>query len=60
MPPSHLPARSAHYKLLRSAMAADPRLRPSLAAVHASLQRWLRRAGEPVDGPVAALTGSAG
>ncbi len=60
MPPSHLPVRSAHYKLLCSAMAADPRQRPSLAAVRSSLEKWLRRAGEPVDGPVAALTGSSG
>jgi serine/threonine protein kinase len=60
MPPSHLPTRSAHYKLLCAAMAADPRQRPSLAGVRSSLEGWLRRAGEPVDGPVAALSGSAG
>ncbi len=60
MAPSHLPTRSAHYKLLRAAMAADPQQRPSLTSVRSSLESWLRRAGEPVDGPVAALTGNAG
>ena len=60
MRPSHLPSRSAHYKLLRAAMAADPRQRPRCQRCVSSLQSWLRKAGEPVDGPVAALTGTAG
>jgi eukaryotic-like serine/threonine-protein kinase len=53
-PLTHLPQGSAHLALLRAAMDTDPRRRPSLRAVQAALDEWLRRAGMRPDGPVTA------
>jgi serine/threonine protein kinase len=51
-PPTHLPQRSAHLVLLRSALDPDPARRPSLRAVFRALDDWLRRVGAGSDGPV--------
>jgi hypothetical protein len=53
-PRTHLPPRSAHLALLRAAMDTEPRRRPPLRAVQATLDDWLRRTGHRPDGPVGA------
>jgi predicted Ser/Thr protein kinase len=53
-PLTHLPSRSAHLALLRSALDANPRRRPPLRAVQSALEEWLRRSGKRPDGPVGA------
>ncbi|MEU6149511.1 serine/threonine-protein kinase [Actinosynnema sp. NPDC047251] len=47
-----LPQRSAHHRLLTTALDADPKRRPPLAAVRAELGSWLSQAGVSKEGPV--------
>ncbi|MFC6091176.1 serine/threonine-protein kinase [Saccharothrix lopnurensis] len=47
-----LPQRSAHVRLLTSALDADPAKRPSLASIRAELSSWLSQAGLSKEGPV--------
>ncbi|MGM1059802.1 protein kinase domain-containing protein [Saccharothrix sp. Mg75] len=47
-----LPQRSAHTRLLTSALDTDPAKRPSLAAVRAELNTWMSQAGLSKEGPV--------
>ena len=51
-PPTYLPRRSVHAKLLIASLDPQPRNRPTLRAVCQEVEGWLGRAGEPVDGPV--------
>jgi predicted Ser/Thr protein kinase len=53
-PPTHLPARSAHLRLLQAALGDDAGRRPSLPAVQAALEAWRRSAGARPGGPVTA------
>lgn len=54
---THLPRRSAHLALLKSAMRTDPARRPDLPTTHRSLDDWLRRNGVAADaGPLTATT----
>ncbi|MDU0291422.1 serine/threonine-protein kinase [Saccharothrix longispora] len=47
-----LPQRSAHTRLLTSALDADPAKRPSLTAIRAELSTWMSQAGLSKEGPV--------
>ncbi|WP_106185622.1 serine/threonine protein kinase [Umezawaea tangerina] len=47
-----LPTRSVHHRLLLSALDADPKRRPSLAAIRGELSGWLSNAGVSKEGPV--------
>jgi len=47
-----LPVRSVHHRLLVSALDADPKRRPSLAAIRGELSGWLSNAGVSKEGPV--------
>ncbi len=50
-----LPQRSAHHRLLTSALDADPAKRPPLGAIRAELGSWLSQAGVSKEGPVTRL-----
>ncbi|MGH3433334.1 MAG: serine/threonine-protein kinase, partial [Thermocrispum sp.] len=54
-PPSELPERSVHARLLGAALDAHPRNRPTLQAVVREMNGWLAGAGESQDGPVTRL-----
>ncbi|WP_447009616.1 protein kinase domain-containing protein [Saccharothrix hoggarensis] len=47
-----LPQRSAHARLLTSALDADPAKRPTLSAIRTELSTWLSQAGLSKEGPV--------
>ncbi|MEU4800829.1 protein kinase [Actinosynnema sp. NPDC023587] len=47
-----LPQRSAHHRLLTTALDADPKRRPALSAIRAELGSWLSQAGVSKEGPV--------
>jgi predicted Ser/Thr protein kinase len=47
-----LPTRSVHHRLLVSALDADPKRRPPLAAIRGELSGWLANAGLSKEGPV--------
>lgn len=51
-PPSRLPQRSAHSRLLIASLDNEPRRRPTLGAVRREIESWLARAGKTPDGPV--------
>lgn len=51
-PPSRLPQRSAHARLLIASLDAEPRRRPTLNAIQREIEGWLARAGKTPDGPV--------
>ncbi|WP_199432620.1 serine/threonine-protein kinase [Qaidamihabitans albus] len=51
-PPSQLPRRSVHARLLIASLDPEPRNRPTLNAVCKEVEGWLSRAGKSVDGPV--------
>ena len=53
--PSHLPSRTAHLSLLKSALRTDPARRPELSTVQGKLDDWLRKRGARIDGPVTAM-----
>ena len=54
-PCTTLPQRSAHARLLLSALDPDPARRPTLAAVRGELNGWLERAGVSTEGPVTSM-----
>ncbi|WP_286899714.1 serine/threonine-protein kinase [Thermocrispum sp.] len=51
-PPSHLPERSVHIRLLRASLDAQPRNRPTLQTVVREVNGWLAKVGESREGPV--------
>ncbi|WP_051114845.1 serine/threonine-protein kinase [Actinokineospora enzanensis] len=51
-PLSELPTKSAHQRLLRASLEADPARRPTLNAVARELSDWLAREGHTETGPV--------
>lgn len=51
-PPSRLPQRTVHSRLLIASLDPEPRNRPTLNAVCREIEGWLSRAGKPVEGPV--------
>ncbi|GAY10765.1 serine/threonine-protein kinase [Pseudonocardia sp. N23] len=54
---SHLPRRSAHLSLLKSAMRNEPTKRPDLPTIQRGLDDWLRRHGGATTGALTAGTG---
>ncbi|MBN9108095.1 MAG: serine/threonine protein kinase [Pseudonocardia sp.] len=54
---THLPRRSAHLSLLKSAMRNEPAKRPDLPTIQRGLDDWLRRHGGATTGAVTAGTG---
>lgn len=56
LPNTHLPDRSRHLPLLRTALDADPAKRPTLHTVHHELTAWLAGSGHSEDGPVTKVT----
>ncbi|WP_234027869.1 serine/threonine-protein kinase [Pseudonocardia dioxanivorans] len=53
---THLPRRSHHLSLLKSAMRNEAGKRPDLPTIHRNLDDWLRRNGTSAQGPVTAGT----
>ncbi|MDN5920781.1 MAG: serine/threonine protein kinase, partial [Pseudonocardia sp.] len=52
---THLPSRTAHLSLLKSALRTDPGRRPELVTVQGKLDDWLRKRGARIDGPVTSM-----
>ncbi|RZT86455.1 serine/threonine protein kinase [Pseudonocardia sediminis] len=52
---THLPSRTAHLSLLKSALRTDPGRRPELATVQGKLDDWLHKRGARIDGPVTSM-----
>lgn len=51
-PPTQLPEQSVHVRLLRAALDAQPRNRPTLQSIVREMNEWLAKAGESREGPV--------
>ncbi|SFB47739.1 Serine/threonine protein kinase [Amycolatopsis marina] len=51
-PPSRLPRRSVHARLLIASLDPEPRNRPTLKSVQHEIEGWLSRSGTSADGPV--------
>lgn len=51
-PPSQLPDRSAHVRLLARCLHTEPDQRPSLRTIAGEVDAWLARVGESAQGPV--------
>jgi predicted Ser/Thr protein kinase len=54
-PPSRLPRRSVHARLLIASLDPEPRNRPTLNAVRREIEGWLSRSGTSADGPVTTI-----
>lgn len=51
-PPSRLPQRTAHARLLRASLDNEPRRRPTLQVVMREVEGFLARSGKTPEGPV--------
>jgi predicted Ser/Thr protein kinase len=57
-PPSQLPRRSVHARLLIASLDPQPRNRPTLNTVRRQVEGWLARQGTSTDGPVTTIVRS--